>query len=382
MHPARLLYLVTEDWYFVSHRLPMARAARAAGFEVHVATRVDRHGPAIEAEGFRLHPLSWQRGSADPMAFLGSVRAVRAVYRAVEPDLAHHVALQPSIVGSLAATGLPVVTLNAVAGMGYAFISTTARARLTRAGLARLIRYLFRREESMVLVQNPDDRSAMQALGIPPDRIALIAGSGVDVERLTSLPEPGGPMTVAYVGRLLADKGLDALMAAHQTLAAGGQPVRLLLAGEADPANPASIPAGTLAEWRSRPGVQLLGHVGDIRSVWAAAHIAVLPSRREGLPLSLLEAAACGRPLVATDVPGCREIARNDINALLVPVDNPMALADAIARLAADPALRARFGAAGRRLAEAEFSSEKIGRETVALYRRLLQQQPAGASAA
>jgi glycosyltransferase involved in cell wall biosynthesis len=360
----------------------MARAARAAGFEVHVATRVDRHGPAIEAEGFHLHPLSWQRGSADPMAFLGSVRAVRAVYRAVEPDLAHHVALQPSIVGSLAATGLPVVTLNAVAGMGYAFISTTARARLTRAGLARLIRYLFRREESMVLVQNPDDRSAMQALGIPPDRIALIAGSGVDVERLTSLPEPGGPMTVAYVGRLLADKGLDALMAAHQTLAAGGQPVRLLLAGEADPANPASIPAGTLAEWRSRPGVQLLGHVGDIRSVWAAAHIAVLPSRREGLPLSLLEAAACGRPLVATDVPGCREIARNDINALLVPVDNPMALADAIARLAADPALRARFGAAGRRLAEAEFSSEKIGRETVALYRRLLQQQPAGASAA
>jgi glycosyltransferase involved in cell wall biosynthesis len=144
------------------------------------------------------------------------------------------------------------------------------------------------------------------------------------------------------------------------------------LAGTPDPANPASIPPATVAKWKSQPGITALGYVADIRSVWAAAHIAVLPSRREGLPKSLLEAAACGRPIVATDVPGCREIARPGINATLVPVDDATALADAIERLAADPELRRRYGAEGRRLVEAEFSSARIGRDIVALYRRLL----------
>ena len=151
-----------------------------------------------------------------------------------------------------------------------------------------------------------------------------------------------------------------------------GRAIRLLIAGDPDPPNPDSIPVAELAAWRQRPGVELLGHVADIREVWAAAHIAVLPSRREGLPKSLLEAAACGRPIVATDVPGCRAIARADVNALLCPPDDAAALAAAIERLAQDAELRARFGAAGRRLAEDEFSSRRIGRETVALYDRLL----------
>jgi glycosyltransferase involved in cell wall biosynthesis len=205
----------------------------------------------------------------------------------------------------------------------------------------------------------------------------LIPGSGVDVQRLQPMPEPDGPVTVAYVGRLLADKGLFSLMDAQEQLAAQQRPIHLLLAGEADPANPASIPADRLAEWRKRPGVEFLGQVADIRTVWSAAHIAVLPSRREGLPLSLLEAAACGRPMVATDVPGCREIARDGLNALLVPVDDPAALAEAIARLAADRDLRAKFGAASRSLAETEFSSTRIGQETVMLYERLLKPCPA-----
>jgi len=372
-----LLYLVTEDWYFVSHRLPMARAARQAGFEVHVATRVAAHGAAITGEGFILHPLDWKRGSANPVAFLGSVRAVRTVYRAVRPDLVHHVALQPSIVGSIAARGLPCAVINAVTGLGSMFTATTAPARMARLMMTAMMRRLFNRPTSTVLVQNPDDQAALTALGIAPERIVRIPGSGVDVERLRPLPEPAGPPAAAFVGRLLEIKGLRTLMDAHARLAERGQPLRLLIAGDPDPANPASISPALLAQWRQRPGAEFLGHVPDIRSVWAAAHIAVQPSRGgEGLPLSLLEAAACGRPIVATDVPGCREIARADLNAILVPVDNPGALAAALSRLAGDPELRARYGAASRALAEAEFSSARIGREIVALYRRLLEQRP------
>jgi len=372
MRLPRLLFLVTEDWYFVSHRLPMARAAQAAGFEVHVVTRVDRHGPQIEAEGFHLHPLSWRRGSANPAGFLLAIYRIRALYKELAPDIVHHVAMQPSIMGSLAALGLPLARLNAVAGFGFAFTSKTLRARLVRTALSRLIRGLFNRPGSILLVQNVDDRADAIGLGLDPDRIALIPGSGVDVDQLAPLPEPDGPVTVAFVGRLLADKGLHTLMAAHELLLRRGRPIRLLLAGEPDPANPASIPPATIDAWRQRSDVVVLGHVPDIRTVWAAAHIAVLPSRREGLPKSLLEAAACGRPLVATNVTGCREIARDGINAILVPVDDAAALADAIDRLAGDPELRRRYGAQSRRLAETEFSSARIGREIVALYQRLL----------
>jgi len=372
MRLPRLLYLVTEDWYFVSHRLPMARAARDAGFEVHVATRVDRHGPQIMAEGFHLHALKWRRGSTNPAGFLLAIYRIRTLYKQLAPDLVHHVAMQPSIMGSLAALGLPHVRLNAVAGFGFAFTSKTLRARLVRAALSALIRRLFNLPRSVLLVQNVDDRSDAIALGLDPGRIALIPGSGVEVDELTPFPEPGAPITAAFVGRLLADKGLHALMAAQELLTRRGRPVRLLLAGEPDPANPASIPPTTIELWRQRPGVVMLGHVPDIRTVWAAAHIAVLPSRREGLPKSLLEAAACGRPLIATDVPGCREIARDGVNAILVPVDDAPALADAIDRLAGDSELRQRYGAQARRLVETEFSSTRIGEQIVALYRQLL----------
>jgi glycosyltransferase involved in cell wall biosynthesis len=175
-------------------------------------------------------------------------------------------------------------------------------------------------------------------------------------------------VTAAFVGRLLDDKGVRPLVEAQALMTRRGETIRLLIAGDRDPANPASIPAEEVEGWQQHPGVELLGQVAGIEKVWARAHVAVLPSRREGLPKSLLEAAAFGRPIVATDVPGCREIARHDVNALLVPPDDPVALADAIAVLARDPSLRSRLGAAGRAMVEAEFSSLRIGTDTVALY--------------
>jgi glycosyltransferase involved in cell wall biosynthesis len=367
-----LVYLVTEDWYFLSHRLPMARAALAAGYEVHVVTHVEKGGAAIAAEGFHVHPVRWKRGSFNPFAFLASIRAVRAIYRRLDPDLVHHVALQPTIVGSLAATGLRCVRLNALAGLGFVFTSATTKARVVRPFLRALLRHVLGRRRAMVLVQNADDRAAVQSLGIDPAHIFLIAGSGVESDILTPLPEPNGPVTVAFVGRLLDDKGLRSLVGAHDILGQRGEAVRLLIAGTTDPLNPVSIPADEIAAWGRRSGIELLGQIADIREVWKAAHIAVLPSRREGLPKSLLEAAACGRPIVATDVPGCREIARADVNALLVPPDDAPAIAAAIAKLAKDPAMRRRFGEAGRKLVEDEFSADRIGREISALYDRLL----------
>ncbi len=376
MSTPRLIYLVTEDWYFVSHRLPMARAARQAGFEVHVATRVADHGAAIEREGFVLHVLAWRRGSLDPFHLLQAVREVRRLYRQVQPTLAHHVALVPTIVGSFAALGLPIICLNALAGLGYAFTSRTLKAVVIRSVLERLLRYLLNRKHAAVLVQNPDDRAAIRSLGVSDAKITLIPGSGVDTERLTPQLEPPLPIAAGFVGRLLADKGLPTLIAAHALLAGRGKHIKLLIAGEADPANPASIPDTVITEWRRHPGLVFLDHVDDIRALWAKVHIAVLPSLREGLPLSLLEAAACGRPIVATDVPGCREIARANVNALLVRPQDPAALADAIERLAGDAELRRRFGAASRALVESEFSQQRIGREIVDLYNLLLQPAP------
>ena len=370
----KILYLVTEDWYFVSHRLPMARAALRAGFEVHVATRVADHSAAIEREGFILHPLGWRRGSLDPLHLLSAAREVRRLYRQVQPDLAHHVAMVPTVVGSLAALGLPIVCLNAMAGLGFAFATHSPKALLLRALLRPLLRRLLGRARAFVLVQNPDDRAAIQSLGVSDDKITLIPGSGVDIDALTPLPEPPPPVAAGFVGRLLTDKGVPTLVEAQALLARRGRPVALLIAGEPDPANLASIPQATIEQWKRRPGLSLLGQVDDIGAFWARAHIAVLPSLREGLPMSLLEAAACTRPIVATDVPGCREIARNGVNALLVPPNDAEALAEAIDRLAGDAELRHRFGAAGRRMVEDKFSAVLIGREIVALYQRLLRQ--------
>jgi glycosyltransferase involved in cell wall biosynthesis len=186
------------------------------------------------------------------------------------------------------------------------------------------------------------------------------------------MQEPAGAFTVGFVGRLLDDKGTQTLVRAHELLIQRGIAINTLLAGEPDPSNPASIPDRVLDSWRLIPNLRLLGHVEDIRSVWAQAHIAILPSRREGLPKSLLEAAACGRPLIATDVPGCREIARNGVNAILVPTDNAEALAQAIETLSKDRDLRVRLGRASREIVTTEYSSTLIGSKIVALYSSLL----------
>ena len=367
----RLLYVTAEDWAFLSHRLPMARAARDAGFDVHVATRVQNGAPAIEAEGFTLHPIPFARGSLSPFATLATLAALRRVNRNVAPDVTHHVALQSTVLGMIATLGRRITCVNALIGLGYAFTSTSAKARALKFVIGAVLRRLVDRDGSIALVQNGDDMAALMSLGIPKSRIALISGSGVDVKRFTPLPEPPAPLTFGFVGRLLDDKGVRTLVAAFRPLRARRPDARLLIAGTPDPANPASVTNAEAESWNKEPGITWLGHVGDIAGLWARAHVAVLPSRREGLPLSLMEAAACGRAMIASDVPGCREVVIHEQTGLLFPVDDAEALAAAMERIAGAPELRSRYATAARNLAVNKFASDIIGRQTVALYREI-----------
>jgi glycosyltransferase involved in cell wall biosynthesis len=372
----KLIFLVTEDWYFWSHRLPMARAARDAGFDVAVATRVQDHGARIRGEGFALHPLNWRREAHGLWPNLAAIVAIYRLYRRERPLIVHHVALKPALLGGIAAAlaRVPAV-ISMIAGMGYVGTDGRPHARL----IARLLRFawplLLLRRNGRVIVQNEDDRHALAALRPgAATRIALIHGSGVDLDHFRRVPEPPSPPIVAaYVGRMIAIKGVADLVAAQQKLQQSGVDLRLMLVGKPDPANPTSFDEATLAGWSRLPGITWRGYQEDVRAVWAAAHIAVLASRGgEGLPKTLLEAAAAARPIVATDIPGTREIARAGVNALLVPPGDIDALAAALKQLAGDAALRQRLAAAGRDLVANGFSDAAIGAATVALYQSAL----------
>lgn len=370
----KLLYLVTEDWYFWSHRLPIARAARAAGFDVAVATRVTDHGPRIRGEGFRLLPIGLRRGSRNPAREAAALAEIVRLYRRERPDLVHHVALKPTLYGALAAalTGVPAA-VNALTGMGFVFTSTRLRARLLRPAVEAGFRLLLNRPGSRLVLQNPDDARMLTEAGvIAPERVVVIRGSGVDTAAFAPAPEPDGTPVAALISRMLWDKGVGETVEAARLLKERGVGVRVLLVGDPDPDNPASIPRARLEAWRAEGLVEWRGHVDDVAALLRRVHIAVLPSYREGLPKSLLEAAASGRPIVASDVPGCREITRQGENGLLVPVRDARALADAIARLAGDPALRWRMGRRGRALVEEAFSEAAVADRTLALYREML----------
>ncbi len=373
MRKPRLLYVVTEDWAFLSNRLPMARAARDAGFEVHVATRIGNDGDAIRAEGFIVHHVPFARGQVSPLAALRSIVALRQLHLLVEPDIAHHVSLMPTVLGSLAALDRDLVCINALTGFGFTFTSSTARARVLRPVLSRVLRLLLSRPRSQALVQNPDDYSVLRGLGVDPEQIGMIEGSGVDTSAFAPMPEPEGPVTIGFVGRLLRDKGIHVLVDAHRRLRSRGHDVRLAIAGFPDVANPSCIPVDEIAEWKRDPSIVMHGkiEIAEVPTFWSKSHIAALPSRREGLPKMLIEAGACGRPLVAADVPGCRSVVIPDETGLLVPADDPVALAAALETLVLSPTLRARMGAAARALTQERFSDVLVASQILDLYAKL-----------
>ncbi len=375
LRPPTLIFLVTEDWYFWAHRLPQARAAREAGFRVAVATRVDAHGDLIREEGFTLYPLRWRRGSTNPLAGLTAIFEIARLYRRTKPDIVHHVSQKSILIGSIAVrlTGIRRV-VNAFTGLGFLFTVDTRKTRTIRAVIGRILRGIAARPGVRFLVENPEDATTLTRLGIVPQaKLTLIRGSGVDLSRYDVLPEPDGPVVIGCATRMLRIKGVEDVVAAFRLLRQRGSDARLLLAGAPDAENPAAISQTELDGWAAEPGVTCLGQVDDVRDVWSKAHVGVLASRGgEGIPMTLLEAAACGRPLIATDVPGCREVVISGETGILVSSGDIPALADAFARMVQDAAFRQGCGDAARKRVANGLDSHTVGQKTVAVYRELL----------
>lgn len=368
----RLVYVVTEDWYFWSHRLDLARAAREAGYEIIVATRVTDHGDRIRGEGFQLEPLEMVRRSRNPFREVMAIAELVQLYRRVRPDVVHHVAMKPILYGSLAAwcARAPAV-INAFAGLGYAFMDE--RNGLVRWCVKSALRIVLRLGRSVVLVQNRDDQDRLVGEGVvPASRTRLIAGSGIDIALYSLQPQPSGTSVVVLPARMLWDKGVGEFVEAARSLKQKGVHARFILVGRRDEHNPAAIPESRLKEWVQEGVVEWWGHREDMPAVYAAAMLVVLPSYREGLPKVLLEAAACGKAIVTTDVPGCREIVRDRFNGLLVAPKDSTALAMAMEELLSNQEARDVMGQRSRTRVTMEWSGPRITEQILGLYRDMV----------
>lgn len=367
----RLMFVVNNPAFFMSHRVPVALAAQQAGYDVHVATM---DGPAvadIQALGMTHHAIPMTRSGKHPLQELGTLLALVRLFRRVRPDVVHLVTIKPVLYGGIAARIARVHGMvAAISGLGFVFLSNSLKMRMVRAVVARLYRVALGHPNSRVIFQNANDRDLLKSLGaVRDEQVVMIRGAGVDLDAYRASPEPPAPpVVVTMVARLLRDKGVREFVEAAAMLRARGVPVTMQLVGGLDAGNPASATQQEVDAWQRDGAVQALGERSDIAELYAASHIAVLPSYREGLPKSLIEAAACGRAVVTTDVPGCRDAIEPGQTGLLVPVRDAQSLADAIARLAEDAALRQRMGAAGRALAESEFDIKRVARVHVELY--------------
>lgn len=368
-----IAYVVPEDWAFLKNRLPVSKAAHDEGFDVHVITNISNKKNEIEKEGFTVHEIVWDRGGINPFDALRQVARLRKYFKSIKPDLVHLVALRSIVFGALASIGLEHIRIVAnVTGFGFIYSSPTLKARLLRIPITTCLRLLLNRKSVTIIVQNPDDDAEMKKLGIGPDRIIIIPGSGVDTSEFSPTDEPRGRVKLLFVGRMIADKGVGTLVEAVQSLNLAGNDIHCVLVGDSDFANPTAILPAQLEEWSKCEFLTFTGFRDDIASLLSETHIAVLPSRREGFPKVLLEAASCAKPVIATDVPGCREITKHGVNGLLVAVDDSEALRLAIEELAANSEMRHQFGRAGRKLVEEKFSDRIIGEKTLILYKKVL----------
>lgn len=368
---SKILFFVTEDWFVCSHWLPLIEGAKKAGFEVVVVTRTNRHAEKIIQHGARVIPFEISRRGSNVFREFKTILKLAKIYHKEQPDIVHHVAMKPMLYGSLVShiVGVPH-TVNWVAGMGWLFVSNNWRAKILQSIVKKALGMLLHR--TSVIVENKDDQAIISGIGVATQDIYLVRGAGVDTFLYAPSPELEGIPLVVLPARMLWDKGIREFVEAAKQLKLRGVNARFVLVGEPDAENPASVPEYQLIAWQKEGVVECWGRREDMPQVLAQSHIVCLPSYREGLPKSLLEAASCGRPIVTTDVPGCREIVRDGDNGILVEARNSMALADALAKLLADPELRQRMGQRGRELVLDEFSQERIVAQVLALYREAI----------
>lgn len=370
----KLMFVVTEDFYFVSHRLPLAVAARQAGYEVIVATNVDRHGPLIRDAGITLCPLPFNRGGVNPLNEFRTLMRLVRLYRQQAPDIVHHVALKPVIYGSLAARLARVrAIVNALGGLGYVFSSMSLRATFLRLLAKPILKLALSGTNSRLIIQNSDDRRRLIAGGlVSANSVRLIRGAGVDPEGYCKAPPDAAVPLIVLPARLLHEKGVGEFVEAARILKEGGINARFALVGRPDSANPASVTQAEVDAWVSQGVVEAWGWQEDMRAIFCESQIVCLPSYHEGLPKALLEAAASGCGIVTTDIPGCREIVQHGETGWLVPPRNAEALAEALREAILLPEKRKQYGVAVRASVAANFSVQSVIRETMAIYGELI----------
>lgn len=376
----RLLYVYNDPAFFLSYRLPIAVAAREAGFDVHVAAPPDPGWREVMEAGFPFHPFALDRRGNGPIEEARSIASLGRLYRSLRPDLIEHATIKPVIYGSLAArlAGSPPV-LNHITGLGYVFSDRRPSTRVLRRVVEAAYRVAFRLPRLRVVFENEDNLAHFVAHGLVRERDAvLVRGGGTDIERFDAREEPEGVPRILLPSRMLWHKGVADFVGAARLLARRGVRAEFVLAGDTDGGNPGAIPRAQLEEWSGEGIVTWLGHTTDMPATYANSAIVCLPSRYgEGVPRALIEGAATARPLVTTDTPGCRDIVREGENGLRVPPGDQEALADALARLVLDPGLRRRMGERGRDIATAEFSLTSVIRQVLGLYGDLLGRSPA-----
>lgn len=370
----KILFLITEDWVFCTHRLPLAVAARDAGYDVAVVTNVSDHAEKIQQAGIRLIPYNLDRGSMNPLKAVALIFQLVKIYRAEKPDLVHHVAIKPVLYGSIAARLARVKNVvNAITGMGYIFTSRHWKARLLRPFINTAFKTLLNGRHSKLIMQNEDDRTSLIDSGIVDEnRTVLIRGAGVDTQEYSFSQEPDNlPPLVVLPARMLKDKGVVEFVAAAGILKKRSISARFALVGDADAHNHAAVSLEELNAWVESGVVEWWGRCENMPEVLTDCHIVCLPSYREGLPKALLEAASTGRPIVTTNTVGCREVVREGENGFLVPLFSTVELADALQRLIQEPELRSEMGRKGREMVEQEFAIEKVVSETLDAYAEL-----------
>lgn len=369
----KLLIVVNDAAFFLSHRLSLAKASARAGYQVKVIVGAGSGEAALDATGVTWQSVPLSRSGTNPWREWRSFRTLVETYRRERPDIVHHVTIKPVIYGTLAArvTGVPGV-VNALTGLGFVFTGADGRSRLRRAWIGLLYRFALRHRNMRCIFQNRADLGEFVALtGISAQCARLIPGAGVDLSAFACSPAPALPATFLLVGRMLGDKGVREFVDAAQRLKARHPTWRFRLVGDVDPGNPSSLRRAELEAWAARGWVEWLGRRDDVAALMRDAHVVCLPSYREGLPKTLLEASAAGRAMIATDVPGCRDVVADGVTGLLVPPRDAPALAGAMERLGADPALRVRMGRAARTRAETDYAVEDVVRATLEVYAEL-----------
>jgi glycosyltransferase involved in cell wall biosynthesis len=369
----KLLFVVTEDWYFCSHRLPLAIGSIKAGFDVAIATRIAHHRDVIQQAGVEIYPWNVSRGSTNVFTELKALFRLLKIYREVRPDLVHQVALKPVLYGSFIAKLIgPKKVINALGGMGFVFNDGRQNTRRLRSVILTGLKWLLSGKDRVLILQNPEDCALMvKEAGIDAESIRLIRGAGVNTRQFNVSPEPDGTPIIILPARMLWDKGIGEYVEAAKILKAEGVAARFILVGGIDECNPAAISPDQLHAWTDTGYVEWFGQRDDMPEVFRQANVVCLPSYREGLPKALLEAAACGRAIVASDVPGCREIVKNGENGILVPARDPLTLATALKKLISSPDLRRQMGLNGREMVVEAFSEEAVVNGTLDIYKEL-----------